>query len=68
MVEKDPYVGERFADKDWRNEGRIVKVVRGNSRRYQVEVVAHPQNPGVVGRTSFVTASTLDAKYRKVSH
>lgn len=72
-----PLIGERFEDRDWRNEGRILHVlsfatnygyeVRG---MYRVEVIAAPKNPATVGRKYDIAATTLEntKRYRKVSH
>jgi len=63
-------IGDRFEDKDWRNEGRIVQVrsyIRGYGEEYDVEVEAHPKNPEVVGRRTIVSGKTLRTRYRRIS-
>lgn len=62
-----PQVGDRYEDKDWRNEGRIVEVrqVSGDLALVQVEV--HPKNPSAVGIHRWVGNRTLAKRYRKVS-
>lgn len=60
-------VGDRFEDKDWRNEGRIVKVVEKRLQFVKVEVEVHPNNPVAIGRRNTVHESTLRTRYRRVS-
>ena len=70
----DPYIGERFEDKDPRNEGRVIMVVRHAlddglyTGSYIAEVKVHPKNPAAVGRRVRISSETLDARYRQVSH
>lgn len=61
-------IGDRFEDKDPRNEGRIIKVIEKDANRYRIETEVHPTNPRAVGRTFTVHESTLRNRYRKVSH
>lgn len=70
----DPYIGERFEDKDPRNEGRVIQVLKhdggldGYTGHYVAEVKVHPKNPDAVGRKVRLSADTLDKRYRQVSH
>lgn len=61
-------IGDRFEDKDPRNEGRIIKVISRDLTFYRVETEVHPTNPTAVGRQTTVHESTLRRRYRKVSH
>jgi hypothetical protein len=71
----DDFVGELFADKDPRSDGRVVKVLYAETRQrrglaevcYKVEIVAHPIGSSV-GRKSTVSQHTLETRYKKVSH
>jgi hypothetical protein len=61
--------GDRFEDRDWRNEGRVVQVRSFSAARgkFEVQVEAAPKTPDSVGRTTFVSERTLRTKYRRVS-
>lgn len=67
-------IGEVFEDKDWRSDGRRVRVISTDSPTgtanpyYVVEVIAYDRQPSVVGHRSKVRLSTLHKRYRKVSH
>jgi hypothetical protein len=65
-----PAVGDRYADDDPRNEGRVVEVRKINhlSGRAQVQVEVHPRNPSAVGITRWISFSGLATRYTKVSH
>jgi len=60
--------GYRFADKDRRSAGRVVETTgRVRYGKHEVVVTEAPLTPDVVGRRSFVSESTLRAKYERVS-
>lgn len=62
-------VGEKWVSKDRRDRGKVVQVTDtwasfgGGGLRGIVEVVFHPHNPKLVGRSVVMKASTLHAKY-----
>jgi hypothetical protein len=66
-------IGDRFADKDWRNEGRIIEVIgiapedRHGIPHFLTRTEVHPNNPSAVGRTIRVSATTIAQKYKRVS-
>lgn len=64
-------VGDRFEDKDWRNEGRIIEIRTVLSPEpldhYEAEVEAHPKNPSAVGKWTTLSGATLRSRYRKIS-
>ena len=74
MTEKDPYIGETFLSKDSRTDNRRIRVTRHNSAErlgyayYTAVVVTDDGNPRAVGRYVKLRPSTLDTRYRKVSH
>lgn len=68
MDERAIEVGDRFEDKDWRNEGRIVEVVESlGAGRLVIRTEVHPKNPSAVGRQREVSAVTLRSRYRRNS-
>jgi hypothetical protein len=65
-----PKVGERYADKDPRHEGRVVEVRQVNflGSRAKVQAEVNPLNPSAVGRHSWISFAGLAKRYTKVSH
>ena len=61
--------GDRFTDRDWRNEGRVIQVrrVHPEVEKVEAQVETHPNNPEAVGRFTVVSYATLAKRYRKVS-
>jgi hypothetical protein len=64
--------GDRFEDKDWRSEGRIIEVTEvdetpDGSIEYVAVVEANPKNPGAVGHETRLAEKTLARRYRKIS-
>lgn len=69
MNDKDPYIGETFQDRDSRSSYRRVRIIgfvatRGKYHGIQVD----EYGKDLLLPNRFYKASTLDTKYRKVSH
>lgn len=67
-------VGDRFEDKDYRSEGRIIEIVDVEISEldglvyYTAVVEANPKNLTAVGHHTTLSAATLSRRYRKISH
>lgn len=62
-------VGDRFADRDRRNEGRVVEVVQEatESGEVRVKTEVHPNNPSAVGRRIWMKSTTLLERFDRIS-
>lgn len=66
----DDRIGEHFETRDWREAGRVILVedwddIRG---KYRVRNVTNPNNPGTVGRCTYIKGRNLAEHWKKVSH
>lgn len=60
-------VGDRFADRDRRNEGRVVEVRQVTADEVKVQVEVHPNNPSAVGIHRWLSRTTLLERYNRIS-
>lgn len=61
--------GDRFADRDPRNRGRVVEVIQETTESGEVRVKTevHPTNPSAVGRRIWMSRETLLERYDRIS-
>ena len=61
--------GDRFADRDPRNEGRVVEVIQETTESGEVRVKTevHPNNPTAVGRRIWMKSTTLLERFDRIS-
>lgn len=61
--------GDRFADRDPRNEGRVVEVIEETTESGEVRVKTevHPNNPTAVGRRIWISRETLLKRFNRIS-
>lgn len=65
--ERPIQTGDRFRERDERNEGRVVEVRRVVGERAQVENEAHPNNPSAMGRKTWIGFKTLRTRFDRIS-
>ena len=67
MTDKDPYIGETYADKDSRSSYRRIRITGFDQERGKyrgIEWYGGQES----GPARYYKASTLDTRYRKISH